>query len=51
MSQMDEEAVEVDQGIVFPLLTSGASDNEVGEVSHEYCCQIRSFYFLVSTAE
>ena len=33
MSQTNEVTVEVDQGIVFPLLTSGASDNEVGEVS------------------
>jgi len=35
MSQMDEMAAEVDQGIVFPLLTSGANDNEVGEVSNQ----------------
>ena len=28
--------MEVDQGIVFPLLTSGTSDGEVGEVSREY---------------
>lgn len=32
MSEVDEVTVEVDQGIVFPLLTSGANDNEVGEV-------------------
>lgn len=38
MSQIDEVIVEVDQGIVFPLLTSGTSDNEVGEVS----CQMTS---------
>ena len=50
MSQNDEEAVEVDQGIVFPLLTSGASDNDVGEVSSEYCC-LHDVYRHVLTAE
>ena len=32
--------MEVDQGIVFPLLTSGTSDGEVGEVSREYCLSV-----------
>ena len=47
MSQVDEETVEVDQGIVFPLLTSGTSDNDVGEVSSEYHCQLYHLYHLV----
>ena len=37
-SQYEEVTVEVDQGIVFPLLTSGTSDADVGEVSMmSYC--------------
>lgn len=36
-SQFEEMTVEVDQGIVFPLLTSGAGDADVGEVSVMSC--------------
>ena len=35
MSQIDEVTVEVDQSIVFPLLTSSVNDSEIGEVSNE----------------